>query len=116
MINADPIRGLTQSRGLIALVLLTVVLGGCSMFDRTPPEERLAKRLVFTIADDERLPSPFGDGARGEDPDTRESLIRKILTLHGLKKVAEWPIRALGLSAIVAEVRDRNALSGVIES
>ena len=114
MHNFDLIWAACPMRVLAISLIAAVVLSGCSMFDRTPPEERIAKQLIFTIADGSSRPSPFGDGAR--DTDTRESLIRKILNLHGLKKIAEWPIRALGLSAIVAEVRDRNAMPDVIES
>ncbi len=95
------------------MATVLVLLNGCSLIDRTPPEERMAKQLVFTIADETRQPSPFGDGAGAEE--TQDSLIRKILNLHGLKKIAEWPIRALGLSAVVAEVRDRSTIPDVIE-
>ena len=95
------------------MATVLVLLNGCSLIDRTPPEERMAKQLVFTIAHEARQPSPFGDGAGAEE--TQDSLIRKILNLHGLKKIAEWPIRALGLSAVVAEVRDRSTIPDVIE-
>ncbi len=103
----------SASRVAVLLVVAMLVLPGCALLVSAPSKDRLAYQVVFTVAERSEVASPFADGA-GEEQHT--SLVAKILKLHGLKKVAEWPIKALGLSAIVAEVRDRKAMRRVVES
>ncbi|MBD3648846.1 MAG: S8 family serine peptidase [Pseudomonadales bacterium] len=98
---------------IIASLLL---LGGCANLQWSPSdEERFARQLVFTISNDRDEPQsePFA-GAESEEDSA--SLISKILRFHGLKKIAQWSVKTLGLEAIVAEVRGQKSVDEVVSA
>lgn len=99
---------------LIVLVSLLLLASCANLKVADTNEDRLARQLVFTVAEYEGdVAEPFPGGSSPEDS---ESLIKRILKLHGLKKIAQWSIKALGLEAIVAEVRDQESVDEVVSA
>lgn len=103
---------ISMKHSLKILVSLLLLAGCANLKVADTSEDRLARQLVFTVADYEGgSAEPFPGGAEDSD-----SLIKKILKLHGLKKIAQWSIKALGLEAIVAEVRDQQNIDEVVSA
>lgn len=99
------------------ILFLTLMLGGCALAPYAPSsEERLARQVMFTVAE-----RPAGSVASfGEsEPVPRAdiaSVVGSILNLHQLRLVSQWSINALGLKAIVAEVKGPQRIERVVQS
>ncbi|MCB1691492.1 MAG: S8 family serine peptidase [Pseudomonadales bacterium] len=95
---------------LTGLVSVLLLVGGCSSAPRTQ-EERLARQVMFTVPErnpDAALTTAYATAdllniARNQD--TSQPVIGRIMSMHRLRKVAQWPIKALGIEAIIAEIR-----------
>ncbi|MEX2489587.1 MAG: S8 family serine peptidase, partial [Pseudomonadales bacterium] len=99
---------------LTVLVSVFLLVSCANLQVANTHEDRLARQLVFTIPDgDHAVPGAFSGGTAEKDSD---SLVQKILQLHGLKKIAQWSIKALGLEAIVAEVRGERNINEVLSA
>ncbi len=102
--------------------VLGVLASGCTSIDNRPIEERLAHQVVFTVSvDDGTQANAYSDSFKDVTKSRRTTslVIQDILNLHGLKKIAQWPIKALGLHAVVAEFsrkRKRRALLSELET
>ena len=92
----------------IALLLLAVLLVGCAG-QPIAPAELHRRQIVITVAEPENnavanQPVEAGNVMTDEGVESIQIRIGEILTLHGLKKVAQWSIKALGIEAVLAEV------------
>lgn len=102
-------------KGYLALSLL--LLGACASDLQTKSDEMdYSKRVIFTV------PMSSEDSETGDDTTVDTDIVKSdsgiagLLKLHGLIKIAQWPIRALGLDAIVAEITDTSDLSDVMSA
>ncbi|MDA0788712.1 MAG: S8 family serine peptidase [Proteobacteria bacterium] len=109
-------RAPVMARVLLALSL-AVGLVSCVSVDTRPIEERLSRQIMFTISIDQ-----YGDASGFDEPyaplsEARKStfVIQQILSFHGLKKIATWPIKSLGLHAVVAEISRKKKVEESIE-
>lgn len=103
---------MTRMRGPL-LLLAVVLLSSCALAPYEPtPEERMARQVIFTVPNEPPARNhAFGDSSPASEPTFSVSrsnlgaIIGNILSLHQLKLVSQWSINALGLKAIVAEVK-----------
>ncbi len=89
------------------LLVGLVLLASCTSVPQTP-EEKFGRQVMFTVADSEGSLDARTRGA---------TVISQIMSLHNLKKVSQWSIRALGLETIVAEIRgERRTVDDVLQA
>lgn len=107
----------SKAKQLISLVSL-ILLASCVMQTTSEgPGQNLSRRIMFTVAEPNRnllagkMPETSEAG-----PNKLESLIRRIISFHRLKMISEWPIKALGLEAIVAEIRGNRSVKDVVSA
>ena len=104
---------------LICLASL-VALASCAIQPtKQDMEKSLSRRIMFTVVE------PRGDTSAGKMPVTPdaandkrglEPLIKRIISFHRLKKISEWSIKALGIEAIVAEIRGNRSVEDVVSA
>ncbi|XOV87169.1 MAG: S8 family serine peptidase [Pseudomonadota bacterium] len=93
--------------GRALLLVGLALLASCASVPQTP-EEKFGRQVMFTVAGSDESP---GVRSRGT------SVISQIMSLHNLKKVSQWSIRALGLETIVAEIRgERRSVDDVLQA
>ncbi|MEM7365676.1 MAG: S8 family serine peptidase, partial [Pseudomonadota bacterium] len=99
------------------LVLSALLVGACAT-DRQPLTEEpdYSKRVIFTVPALASQDDDTGRTAGTLDGTRSDGGLANLLRLHGLIKIAQWPIRALGLDAIVAEITDASELSDVLNA
>jgi subtilisin family serine protease len=107
----------------ILCIASVFLVTGCTSAP-VPYDERLERQVVFTVAD----PGTASDLATGFSS-TGETLasdhvnstvdlgfrIDRIVQFHRLTKISQWSIKALGIEAVVAEIRGDRAVSQVLE-
>jgi len=98
-------------KGFLAFSVL--LIGACTTDHRLLSNELdYSKRVIFTV--------PISRDSLDEEASVETNASRSdagiasLLKLHGLIKIAQWPVRALGLDTIVAEITDASELSDVI--
>lgn len=102
----------------LAVLLALLLLSGCALAPYTPsPEERLQRQLIFTVAESPApsFSSTFAEGDAKPRSDVA-SVVGSILNLHQLKIISQWSINALGLKAVVAEIKGPQRLERVVQS
>lgn len=111
-----------------AMLVVLLMTQGCAMFTQVElsREQRMARQVVFTVADrpvDQPAPgeapassyaSGFTGGQDAMRPDVA-GMVGSILNLHQLKMISQWSINALGLKAIVAEIRGPQRVERVLQ-
>ena len=101
-------------------LLSLLLLGGCIL--RPPPQDpgqNLNRRIMFTVAKPSKGANPLAGKMPVSDDtgnDKVEPLIKRIISFHRLKMISEWPIKALGLEAIVAEIRGNRSVKDVVSA
>ena len=101
-------------------LVLSVLLGGCTSVDTRSPKEKMARQVVFTVNElSDGIKSSYAKGTLANIGDESGSIkiqiiIQDILNLHNLKKIAQWPIKSLGLHAIVAEIGQKRKVGELI--
>ena len=101
-------------------LVLSVLLGGCTSVDIRSPKEKMARQVVFTVNESsDGIKSSYAKGTLDNIGDESGSIkiqiiIQDILNLHNLKKIAQWPIKSLGLHAIVAEIGQKRKVDELI--
>ena len=102
------------------LLLLGAFLGGCTSVDTRSPKEKMARQVVFTVNESsDEIKSSYAKGTLDNIGDESggikiQIIIQDILNLHNLKKIAQWPIKSLGLHAIVAEIGQKRRIDELI--
>lgn len=104
----------------IWIVSILVWLAGCGSAPLTP-EEAMDKRVLLTVAD---AGPPLVNGYAADTypglarirKNNVEPVVSKILSLHRLKKISQWSIKALGIEAIVAEIRGNRTVDEVVKA
>lgn len=96
-------------------LLSLVLLSGCMLQPVSEdPGRNLDRRILFTVAE----PGNGKNVLAGKMPVTSnqkvEPLIKRIISFHRLKVISEWPIKVLGLEAIVAEIRGDRSVKNVV--
>jgi len=108
-----------SSMAMKSMVLCSLFMVGCTSVDTRPPKELMALQVVFTISAEpgqEATDFSKADLDQMTDPkDVKVQLaVQDILRLHNLRKIAEWPIKRLGLQAVVAEIGKKTKLTDLI--
>lgn len=111
-----------MQRFLWLIVLLhSFLFAGCESTPLTP-EERLGRQVMFTVVG-QNITVPVVNGYTVDNfpglTSREESLqprVGKIISLHRLRKVSQWSIKALGLEAIVAEIKGDRSVEQVIDA
>ncbi len=107
-------------RHFFLLLVLGVLLGGCASADIRSLKEKMARQVVFTINESsDEMKSSYAKGTLESIGDESggikiQIIIQEILNLHNLKKIAQWPIKSLGLHAIVAEIGQKRKIDELI--
>jgi len=100
------------------MVTAVLVLTGCAN-QVVNPETTFSRQIVITVAENSAVsnqPVEAGNVMTDEGLETIQIRISEILTIHGLKKVAQWSIKALGIEAVLAEVKDKRSTDDVIQA
>jgi subtilisin family serine protease len=103
---------------LLSIVSSAVLVSGCATRSALEEyESGLERRLVFTVSKQDSTNFAFSGGSGESSVEAEsEALVSRILKLHGLRKIAQWPIKALGLEAIVAEFRGKRQINDVLQA
>lgn len=111
---------LLSNRHLSVLVIL-VLLSGCFSAPLTE-EERLERRVLFTISGDSSDYSLVNTYASEtylgltRKQESVQPVVSQLMSMHRLKRISQWPIKALGLEAIVAEIRGDRSVEEVVQA
>ncbi len=106
---------------IAAVTILLLLSQSCAMFTsvEVTPEQRMARQVVFTVSDmpaeGEPVTARFPDNQDVMRPDVA-GMVGSILNLHQLKMISQWSINALGLKAIVAEIRGPQRVERVLQA
>ena len=106
---------------LKSMVLCSLLVAGCTSLDTRPPKEQMARQVVFTVsAEPGQEVIGFAKAGLDQMADPKgikiQIAVKDILRLHNLRKIAEWPIKSLGLQAVVAEIGKKIKLSDLISA
>jgi subtilisin family serine protease len=96
-----------------SLVALLLIATGCATVDTRSPRQQMAQRVVFTV----HVEQPTTHNAYRADASSQAKgsiSIQGILRFHKLKEIARWPIKSLGLEAIVAEFGQKRKLDELL--
>lgn len=110
-----------SSMALKSMVFCSLLMAGCTSVDTRPPKEQMARQVVFTIsAEPGQEATDFSKVGLDQMTDPKgvkiQLAIQDILRLHNLRKIAEWPIKSLGLQAVVAEIGKKTKLTDLISA
>jgi subtilisin family serine protease len=110
-----------SSMAMKSMVLCSLLMAGCTSVDTRPPKEQMARQVVFTIsAEPGQEATDFSKVGLDQMTDPKgvkiQLAIQDILRLHNLRKIAEWPIKSLGLQAVVAEIGKKTKLTDLISA
>lgn len=91
---------LSKIKTSVALVVAALILSSCATTPNYEAmDEAFRNQILFTISE---------DGQASIETAESQAVVSSIIKLHGLRKVAQWSVKALGVEAIVAEFkRDR---------
>ncbi len=104
----------------LLLLVTSLLLAGCAG-QALAPADLHRRQIVITVAEPENnalanQPVEAGNVMNDEGVESVQIRIGEILTLHGLKKVAQWSIKALGIEAVLAEVTGKRTTDEVIQA
>ncbi|MEX0943909.1 MAG: S8 family serine peptidase [Pseudomonadales bacterium] len=109
---------------LLSSILSVVIVAGCSTTP-IPFDERITRQVVFTVAGPDKtstLATSFSSRpeARSSNGDYSSVdlgfRIGRIIQFHRLTKISQWSIKALGIEAIVAEIRGDRSVEQVMKA
>jgi len=106
---------------LVWVASLLLVAGCATSPTKTDPGSQLDRRVMFTVSDslgDPGVLSGYVSNSyqRMSRKDGMRLVVSRIVTFHRLKKISQWSIKALGLEAIVAEVRGNRSVEEVVNA
>lgn len=109
------------SVALKSMMLCSLLIVGCTSVDTRPPKEQMARQVVFTIsAEPGQDATDFSKAGLDQMTDPKgvkiQLAVQDIIRLHNLRKIAEWPIKSLGLQAVVAEIGRKTKLTDLISA
>lgn len=101
---------------LLLAAVSCLALAGCATHQPTAEDigKNLNRRVMFTVIESSEPNTGTGFVSETQAKGNVEPLIRKIISLHNLKKISQWSIKALGLEAIVAEIRGDRSVDDVV--
>lgn len=105
-------------KGFLGLLAMLLLAQGCATSSRLVREDIYAKNILFTVSSDAEysvLASGFGGASPGSEAGINE-VIESILESHDLLKVSRFPIRSMGVEAVVAEINTEQVLLEVIQA
>jgi len=99
-----------------------LLAAGCATSPaNTEPGSQLDRRVMFTVSDSLGEPRLVnGYVSESYQQKTRKDglrlVVNRIVAFHRLKKISQWSIKALGLEAIVAEVRGDQSVEDAVNA
>ncbi|HKI73795.1 MAG TPA: S8 family serine peptidase [Pseudomonadales bacterium] len=103
---------------LLVGLLSVALLAGCAS-QTQDIDKSLSRRIMFTVVapagknvNEGKMPVTPADA----DDKAVEPLIKRIISFHRLKMISMWPIKALGIEAIVAEIRGNRSVDDVVSA
>lgn len=108
---------------ILICIASVVVVTGCTSAP-VPYDERLQRQVVFTVADPGTTSglatgfSSTGETLAGDQENSTVDLgfrIDRIIQFHRLTKISQWSIKALGIEAVVAEIRGDRTVRQVLD-
>ncbi len=103
---------------LICLLASLALLASC-ISQPMSFADRLSRQVMFTIPHGKMSADPFSGGVTDgatRDSDEDQRWLGKFISFHRLKLVSRWSMKALGLDAIVAEVRGDRSVGDVVKA